>query len=498
VRFKKQPPPPPLIPPPPTSTTTTTIHKEKPFTVRSLVQKAIQHRLEPSLPSQRFDPSSPFQLKGRAIVKKNYRTPAPPPPHRQRRQQSNLKTPAPPPPKLGVKTPAPPPPKRQQVKTPAPPPPKEEKKQEQNLLREQNNQLRSELERRRQELEQSNRKLLEHTQESSKLLQGLRDRLEEARLDIAREAEQETSELREQIATLRASHEEEMREQEEKLKLLREQLKLSVEASTNFQSDMVKLKNVQKGELETRDNELNSLREELRAVRVNFQETSSIELKSLREELGSSLELNKRLCSEIERLKRSHKERDESERYKARMLLVSHGAARVARRRCLRRSTATQKPEVNIPQWWCKIQEQARQDSCQYLQENNNQEDRSTSPHPIAALRSTVRAVLQRQEEYAAEESRETTRPISALRTAVRSVLQRRTQCRDAVLNLFNEDADHAQTLRKRTSQLDSRLKAVMKKLKSTTTSNIKSKNLKSFDSKAPLKSSPSLLSRIR
>ena len=92
---------------------------------------------------------------------------------------------------------------------------REEKKAEASVteqkLRTRNEELCGELEKRRRELEQSNRKLLEHTQESSKLLQGLRDRLEEARLDMKREVEAETNELRVKIKSMSESHEREIR-----------------------------------------------------------------------------------------------------------------------------------------------------------------------------------------------------------------------------------------------------------------------------------------------
>ena len=93
-----------------------------------------------SVPSQRFDPS-PFQIKGRPIVKK---TPAPPPP---RRRISNLKTPAPPPPRRPVVS------KTVENLVPEEPSVTEQK------LRTRNEELCGELEKRRRELEQSNRKL---------------------------------------------------------------------------------------------------------------------------------------------------------------------------------------------------------------------------------------------------------------------------------------------------------------------------------------------------
>ena len=439
VRFTKKPPPPPSNPPP--------------MTVRSLVQNAMRQRLEPSVPSQRFDPSSPFQIKGRPIVKK---TPAPPPP---RRRQSNLKTP------VTQKTPAPPPPRRRpsNLKTPAPPPPRrpgvsetvenvvvvrEEKKAEASVteqkLRTRNEELRAELEKRRRELEQSNRKLLEHTQESSKLLQGLRDRLEEARLDMKCEAEKETNELRVRIESMSESHEREIRTREDELKALREELETCKCELETCKCELTRSQEASSLKLKSVAEELESCKSKLERTR----EMSRLELKSVREELTCSRAESKRLYSEIESLQKCAHEEKQQLRHKSRVLLVSHLAASRARRRrrlCSQKQSTTTTTETH-PKWWYKIQETAREDSLKYLQERKNE--------------------IMKCSEVKRDDTQEEQRSISALRSAVRTVLQRRTQCRDAVLSLSEEDQNQAKLLRKRTSRLDSRLKAVMKRLR--------------------------------
>ena len=173
--------------------------------------------------------------------------------------------------------------------------------------------------------------------------------------------------------------------------------------------------------------ELKSLREELNMCKselVRTRETSNKELTRARED-------SKRLYSEIDRLENLLRENKEQQHHKSRLLLVSYLAASRARRRCRRKQNTND--EKVYPNWWCKIQEVAREDSLKYLEETKKKNQGQEEQEPSCC-----------EQEKLNEQ-----RPISALRSAVRTVLQRRTECRDAVLNLSDNDQNHAKMLRK-------------------------------------------------